>query len=446
MLNMAEITELTPEDIFEENYFYRFGNIIDITTNIVKRINKDQSIGNFTFNFDFNMMKKTVKSSLISLGKQTIDELMVVMGTILKPESDIFYKNFIDSIRNCNPSQELEDVLNNFDKIFSKIKNTDIKITLNEKERTADEHYLFVLKKILEADDTEAMRAEKWLSEKIYGNLIMFEAHSYALNMYHVLHQLILTLKASNLFYPEKPRKNQCIFCLRKNTNFSSKEHTFPQSLGNTLSILPRGWSCDDCNKNFSLIEEKVSEMMPFTFLKVFLGVFTKKGRFQSSKFSNIHISKNRPNLITVKSFVGEGGFPQNVRKKNGGVVFNTPEVAKKTDYRLVARILIKAALGAIAIEKGRSYVLGEYFNDARNFALNNILFEGSLILQPGSKKIQSAINIKFLPGDEMVSFNYFGVEIGVSIISKYIEDPPIILKDNFKILDYLSGCNMFRE
>ena len=55
---------------------------------------------------------------------------------------------------------------------------------------------------------------------------------------------------AMNLALP--PLIKRCLFCAPERNSFTSKEHVFPESLGNDTVILPPGVVCDKCNNYFS--------------------------------------------------------------------------------------------------------------------------------------------------------------------------------------------------
>jgi hypothetical protein len=80
----------------------------------------------------------------------------------------------------------------------------------------------------------------------------------------------------------------QCILCNSKNTKFSSIEHIVPQSLGNNLLILEKGWVCDTCNNICSAFESKAMNNSNLGMERVMLGVVTKKGKLARSQYANL--------------------------------------------------------------------------------------------------------------------------------------------------------------
>ena len=70
-----------------------------------------------------------------------------------------------------------------------------------------------------------------------------------------------------------------CIFCKSETAKFTTREHILPESLGGgDWAVLPDGLYCDECQNRFgSEIEQQALGDYPFSFLRVFLGIPTKK-------------------------------------------------------------------------------------------------------------------------------------------------------------------------
>lgn len=68
----------------------------------------------------------------------------------------------------------------------------------------------------------------------------------------------------------------KCIFC-SENGPFSSVEHIIPESLGNDLVVLGKGWVCDNCNNIMSTFEGRVLQKSILGIERCRLGIVTKK-------------------------------------------------------------------------------------------------------------------------------------------------------------------------
>jgi HNH endonuclease len=72
----------------------------------------------------------------------------------------------------------------------------------------------------------------------------------------------------------------RCIFCRCQSDGSKSIEHTVPESLGNTIHILPRGSVCDSCNNYFARkVEHPVLSHRSFRNLRAWNGIRSKAGR-----------------------------------------------------------------------------------------------------------------------------------------------------------------------
>jgi len=75
----------------------------------------------------------------------------------------------------------------------------------------------------------------------------------------------------------------RCIFCKCASDSAKSVEHIIPQSLGNNMSVLPRGMICDKCNNYFARkIEQPLLAHQSFRNLRAWYRIPNKKGRYPS--------------------------------------------------------------------------------------------------------------------------------------------------------------------
>lgn len=79
----------------------------------------------------------------------------------------------------------------------------------------------------------------------------------------------------------------RCIFCGGAGP-FTSVEHIIPESLGNQLVILAKGWGCDSCNNKLSKIESRVLQNSILGLERCRLGIITKKRKPATSSIHGI--------------------------------------------------------------------------------------------------------------------------------------------------------------
>jgi hypothetical protein len=72
----------------------------------------------------------------------------------------------------------------------------------------------------------------------------------------------------------------RCIFCKTPSDASVSVEHIIPESLGNTLHVLPQGTVCDKCNNYLARkVEKPVLEAPMFRFLRSDRAIPNKRGK-----------------------------------------------------------------------------------------------------------------------------------------------------------------------
>jgi len=78
-----------------------------------------------------------------------------------------------------------------------------------------------------------------------------------------------------------------CLFCKRKDGGFTTQEHIFPESLGNTELVLPPGVVCDRCNnEKLSTLDQTICDFMPISLRRTMLGIPSKAGKIPGFRFS----------------------------------------------------------------------------------------------------------------------------------------------------------------
>lgn len=78
-----------------------------------------------------------------------------------------------------------------------------------------------------------------------------------------------------------------CIFC-GANSSFNSFEHIVPQSLGNDMVVLAKGWVCDSCNTKFSAFESRALSYSILGVERCRMGVISKKNKPSNAKLHGI--------------------------------------------------------------------------------------------------------------------------------------------------------------
>jgi hypothetical protein len=101
-----------------------------------------------------------------------------------------------------------------------------------------------------------------------------------------------------------------CLFCRATDGGFDSREHVFPESIGNTEHVLPPGIVCDRCNHGeLSRLDNTLCDFTPIAARRTMLGIPSKAGKIPQHRFSEGTIDH-------VPSF--DGADPTLIFKSNG--------------------------------------------------------------------------------------------------------------------------------
>lgn len=158
----------------------------------------------------------------------------------------------------------------------------------------------------------------------------------------------------------------RCIFCKTTEGPFGTREHILPESLGGEeWAILPSGLFCDSCQNRFgSSIEQQALADYPFSMLRVFLGIPTKKGK---APWLDCWEGK-----IQAGPDLGQVGYePASpfVASTNHGTKTQIRILAEPRKPSFVCRTLLKMALETVAA-RDPDGVFSDKFDEARNYAL----------------------------------------------------------------------------
>jgi hypothetical protein len=157
-----------------------------------------------------------------------------------------------------------------------------------------------------------------------------------------------------------------CIFCRASGVSFATDEHVIPESLGGPNdALLPSGLVCDGCQQYFgSKIEGRALHEPPFSVLRAFIGVPTKKGKAPKINLGEQGVAFGHP---------APGQFIY--RPPVGGGVEISPDgrgqIRIPTDPdepTVIGRFLVKIGLECIAAASV-GVALSAQYDDARTFS-----------------------------------------------------------------------------
>jgi hypothetical protein len=163
--------------------------------------------------------------------------------------------------------------------------------------------------------------------------------------------------------------ERRCIFCKTVEGEFNTKEHILPESLGGgEWALLSKALVCDKCQNIFgSTVEQQALGDYPFSHIRAFMGIPTKKGK--------------APWFNSWEGKIIASPFPGMVAYEPSKIFKDAMESGKKTQIRLLAhpikpymvcRFLIKMGLEVLA-EKDAKHIFKKKFDNAREYALKGV-------------------------------------------------------------------------
>lgn len=249
----------------------------------------------------------------------------------------------------------------------------------------------------------------------------------------------------------------RCIFCRRDSTSSKSREHILPESLGNTLLVLPKGVVFDKCNNYFSReVEKPFLESDAMRALRFHQGLESKKGRVPSlmgvitPEVSAIVTRFPRRRLTSVA--VPTDSFDLVARLENVQLIL--PMGGPAPSGQVLSRFMAKIALEAMAIrvvdhDGGQDYLCDEHqLDDLRDHArhgrisrwpvyVRRIYAANAKLLLPGRQPEQVIHESDFLAtswGEWFFVLALFGLEFSINLGGPDIEGYERWLRENNEV------------
>lgn len=176
----------------------------------------------------------------------------------------------------------------------------------------------------------------------------------------------------------ETAEKRGCLFCRRSDGGFTTPEHVFPESLGNTELILEPGVVCDRCNhQTLSVLDQVICNFSPIAMRRTMLGIPSKAGKVPVFRFAEGTVEfipgpkGHEPKLI-VKASSGREVLREVRRTEDGRVQLewhssSRPMTAHHASE--LSRAILKSAFECAWLDHGEM-MLEERFDHIREAVL----------------------------------------------------------------------------
>jgi len=134
----------------------------------------------------------------------------------------------------------------------------------------------------------------------------------------------------------------KCIFCNNEKPNdFTSVEHIIPESMGNSIYFLEKGWVCRNCNNIFSSFEDIVQNKTILGVQRCIDGVVSKKGKPTKSKLHAIDFTANPGKLGTAVLVIKDKSTPITIKDNTFEMEFPVCD----ENANAISRFLLKIGL-----------------------------------------------------------------------------------------------------
>ncbi len=176
---------------------------------------------------------------------------------------------------------------------------------------------------------------------------------------------------------PECLNPRGCLFCLRSDGGFVSREHVFSEAFGNVdKKVLSPGVVCDRCNNGpLALADEELVNFPPISLLRAERGIPTKAGKAVESKWGDARVRfPERGTLELVEP-------SRAARRSMGppGPVTGPRQLELNAGFRMtedrisrLVRSMWKSGLECVYLDHGPEGAFNPVFDDVRKAILDS--------------------------------------------------------------------------
>ena len=156
--------------------------------------------------------------------------------------------------------------------------------------------------------------------------------------------------------------------------SFTSVEHIFPETLGNTEKLLPAGVVCDQCNNGvLSTLDSALCGWTPISMMKTIYGIETKAGKRPEFRFDNGSLRSEQPGHVRLDLDSGkwhQSGLPAPPGLESWSFTAQKMDASPKK-LSMLHRSLVKIAVELAWLDHGEQKLLGSEFDHERDIVLH---------------------------------------------------------------------------
>jgi hypothetical protein len=224
-----------------------------------------------------------------------------------------------------------------------------------------------------------------------------------------------------------------CLFCLKHDGGFTSREHIFSEAWGNIDEhVLPPGIVCDGCNNGtLSHADEALVNFEPIMMLRAERGIGTKTGKPVVAKFGDTKIAWTAPGTMEVaaqsrkvlrgmREFDPAKGVPGKLNLATSG------PLTEKRISRMV-RSVWKSALEFVYLDQGADVAFDPALDGVRAAVLDERAHGWALV--PIESKATPHVELTYMYpaalGDRPafpISLSVFGVVFATDVLLRDLD------------------------
>ena len=229
------------------------------------------------------------------------------------------------------------------------------------------------------------------------------------------------------------PRHTQgCLFCRRSDGGFRSREHVFPEALGNYEFILERGIVCDRCNNGqLGTIDGALANFQPIAFRRTLLRIAGKRATLPESRWGNATVSHAELGKIVITE-TGERPTIVPTGPNSFRLTLKGARPIRAGTYAKITRSVWKSTLEFIYLDQGAEEAFASRYDEVRKMVAGSLPAHGVLIIGHNADPTDATVSLTYTPepGDDgldrvFVHARYFGVEMGTELLVREVAPIP---------------------
>ncbi len=384
-----------------------------------------------SFSLQIRAEGNSLSAQNITPNEEETVRFVVLMRRFLNPSDSLYFKNVWSLLTEHFRDELPEGAVESFEPFVERMSQGYGTINIHGEDLTAEKIYQTLSSGgYFEDDDAAADYLRGILSMPIAGAFFWHQFYDYTragFGLASALFSLILEIQRSEKYKSlvnGSPPINLCMYCLTSEESFTSEEHIIPESLGNDVLVLPKGYVCDKCNNDvFSDLDSYLINFEPVAWLRVFFTPYTKAGKLPHANFQNMSMKKTSPRHIKITAKDKTGGIKNEKKLEDGTISFKVEGKVKKINFNLLGRALYKIALGMVALADGHEQACSSRFNAAREFIKNGVGVNNNFLMRTHFEP-HSEGHITHIPSAEgtLFAIDLFGLVFVVNL-----EERPVL-------------------